>query len=262
MSYPLKNIFGEVVTTNLIKNVSTPSDYGGTLIHSHPQPDNNIDYKDPEEISKLNSYPGTLLCEITHPAIHYSGKDRFSKQYDTYYGFGDYKTCSLGINDVNKINVFTGDMYTQIYEIEGMYKAYDFNDDKSSLQSMQTVHYIPMESTINQYFDYGMNYRNTSNANLQSEAGEIKGVSTQDRPVHQYNLIYSDNGTSNDIYSPQSVIQSQNTYSQRICYSQMKTNGELLNNWNIFKPVDYIDVNPVYGELTDMFTVQDVLYFW
>lgn len=262
MSYSLKNVFGEVITTNLIKNASTPSDYGGTLIHSHPQPDNNIDYKDPEEISKLNSYPGTLLCEITHPAIHYSGKDRFSKQYDTYYGFGDYKTCSLGINDVNKINVFTGDMYTQIYEIEGMYKAYDFNDDKSSLQSMQTVHYIPMESTINQYFDYGMNYRNTSNANLQSEAGEIKGVSTQDRPVHQYNLIYSDNGTSNDIYSPQSIIQLQNTYSQRICYSQMKTNGELLNNWNIFKPVDYIDVNPVYGELTDMFTVQDVLYFW
>nr|DAE43059.1 MAG TPA: hypothetical protein [Crassvirales sp.]DAR56556.1 MAG TPA: hypothetical protein [Crassvirales sp.] len=42
----------------------------------------------------------------------------------------------------------------------------------------------------------------------------------------------------------------------------MKTNGELLNNWNIFKPVDYIDVNPVYGELTDMFTVQDTLYFW
>lgn len=262
MSYPLKNVFGEVITTNLIKNASIPSDYGGTLIHSHPQPGNNVDYKDPEEISKLNSYPGTLLCEITHPAIHYSGKDKFSKQYDTYYGFGDYKEIKDDNDAPKSIYVFTGDTYTQIYEIEGMYKAYDFNDDKSSLQSMQTIHYIPMESTINQYFDYGMNYRNTSNANLQSEAGEIKGVSTQDRPAHQYNLIYSDNGTSNDIYSPQSVIQSQNTYSQRICYSQMKTNGELLNNWNIFKPVDYIDVNPVYGELTDMFTVQDTLYFW
>lgn len=252
----LDNIFGEVLTTNRIKQ---KEDKGHILIIPHTQPDNSINYKDPEEVSKLNSYPGTLLCEITHPAIHYSGKDRFSKQYDTYYGFGDYKEI-----DRSNISmyVFTGDTYTQIYEIEGMYKAYDFNDDKSSLQSMQTVHYIPMESTINQYFDYGMNYRNTSNANLQSEAGEIKGVSTQDRPVHQYNLIYSDNGTSNDIYSPQSVIQSQNTYSQRICYSQMKTNGELLNNWNIFKPVDYIDVNPVYGELTDMFTVQDTLYFW
>ena len=251
----LNNIFGEVLTTNRIKQ----EDKGHVLIKSHTEPSSSIDYKDPEEVSKLNSYPGTLLCEITHPAIHYSGKDKFSKQYDTYYGFGDYKEI-----DRSNISmyVFTGDTYTQIYEIEGMYKAYDFNDDKSSLQSMQTVHYIPMESTINQYFDYGMNYRNTSNANLQLEAGEIKGVFTQDRPVHQYNLIYSDNGTSNDIYSPQSVIQSQNTYSQRICYSQMKTNGELLNNWNIFKPVDYIDVNPVYGELTDMFTVQDTLYFW
>lgn len=254
----LNNIFGEVLTTNRIKQ----EDKGHVLIKSHTEPDSSTAYQDPEEVSKLNSYPGTLLCEITHPAIHYSGKDKFSKQYDTYYGFGDYKEIKDDDNTPKSIYVFTGDTYTQIYEIEGMYKAYDFNDDKSSLQSMQTVHYIPMESTINQYFDYGMNYRNTSNANLQSEAGEIKGVSTQDRPVHQYNLIYSDNGTSNDIYSPQSVIQSQNTYSQRICYSQMKTNGELLNNWNIFKPVDYIDVNPVYGELTDMFTVQDVLYFW
>lgn len=254
----LNNIFGEVLTTNRIDNLT----HGNILIESHTEPDDKKNYKDPEEVSNLNIYPGTLLCEITHPAIHYSGKDKFSKQYDTYYGFGDYKEIKNDANTPKSMYVFTGDMYTQIYEIEGMYKAYDFNDDKSSLQSMQTVHYIPMESTINQYFDYGMNYRNTSNANLQSEAGEIKGVSTQDRPVHQYNLIYSDNGTSNDIYSPQSVIQLQNTYSQRICYSQMKTNGELLNNWNVFKPVDYIDVNPVYGELTDMFTVQDVLYFW
>lgn len=257
VSHSLKYIFGEVITTNFIGDMYIPNNLGGTLI---PSSDPQVNSKDPEEISKLNSYPGTLLCEITHPAIHYSGKDMSSKQYDTYYGFGDYKAYSS--DGVNKINVFTGDVYTQIYEIEGMYKAYDFNDDKSSLQSMQTIHYIPMESTINQYFDYGMNYRNTNNANLQAEAGEIKGVTSQDKPVHQYNLIYSDNGTSNDLYSPQSTTYLQNTYTQRICYSQLKTNGELLNNWNIFKPVDYIDVNPVYGELTDLFTTQDTLYFW
>lgn len=256
-SHSLKYIFGEVITTNPITNYYSPSALGGILI---PSFDPQVNSKDPEEVSKLNSYPGTLLCEITHPAIHYSGKDMSSKQYDTYYGFGDYKAYSS--DGVNKINVFTGDTYTQIYEIEGMYKAYDFNDDKSSLQSMQTIHYIPMESTINQYFDYGMNYRNTNNANLQAEAGEIKGVASQDRPVHQYNLIYSDNGTSNDLYSPQSTERLENNYSQRICYSQLKTNGELLNSWNIFKPVDYIDVNPVYGELTDLFTTQDTLYFW
>lgn len=261
----LNNIFGEVLTTNYTGNrtADNPDEYsiGGSVINSWTTELINGG-KDPIDFAKLSDNPGTLLCEIIHPAIHYSGKDMSSKQYDTYYGFGDYKTCSLGEKDTNKISVFTGDMYTQIYEIEGMYKAYDFNDDKSSLQSMQTIHYIPMESTINQYFDYGMNYRNTNNANLQAEAGEIKGVASQDRPVHQYNLIYSDNGTSNDLYSPQSTTYLQNTYSQRIYYSQLKTNGELLNSWNIFKPVDYIDVNPIYGELTDLFTTQDTLYFW
>lgn len=253
----LNNIFGEVLTVN---NIAGRNTVGGSVIAYREGYENSG--KDPIDVAGLYDYPGTLLCEITHPAVHYSGKDMSSKQYDTYYGFGDYKTCSLKENNINKINVFTGDTYTQIYEIEGMYKAYDFNDDKSSLQSMQTIHYIPMESTINQYFDYGMNYRNTNNANLQTEPGEIKGVTSQDRPVHQYNLIYSDNGTSNDLYSPQSTTHLQNTYTQRICYSQLKTNGELLNSWNIFKPVDYIDVNPVYGELTDLFTTQDTLYFW
>lgn len=253
----LNNIFGEVLTIN---NIAGRNTVGGSVIAYREGYENSG--KDPIDVAGLYDYPGTLLCEITHPAIHYSGKDMSSKQYDTYYGFGDYKAYSLEDNAVNKINVFTGDVYTQIYEIEGMYKAYDFNDDKSSLQSMQTIHYIPMESTINQYFDYGMNYRNTNNANLQAEPGEIKGVTSQDRPVHQYNLIYSDNGTSNDLYSPQSIERLENNYSQRICYSQLKTNGELLNSWNIFKPVDYIDVNSTYGELTDMLTAQDTLYFW
>ena len=251
----LNNIFGEVLTIN---NIAGRNTVGGSVIAYREGYENSG--KDPIDVAGLYDYPGTLLCEITHPAIHYSGKDMSSKQYDTYYGFGDYKAYSS--DGINKINVFTGDTYTQIYEIEGMYKAYDFNDDKSSLQSMQTIHYIPMESTINQYFDYGMNYRNTNNANLQAEPGEIKGVTSQDRPIHQYNLIYSDNGTSNDLYSPQSTTRLQNIYTQRICYSQLKTNGELLNSWNIFKPVDYIDVNPVYGELTDLFTTQDTLYFW
>ena len=126
----LNNIFGEVLTTNLIKNQNQET-HGNTLIASHDEPSSSTYYQDPEIVSKLNSYPGTLLCEITHPAIHYSGKDRFSKQYDTYYGFGDYKEINEDNDSPKSIYVFTGDTYTQIYEIEGMYKAYDFNDDKS-----------------------------------------------------------------------------------------------------------------------------------
>jgi hypothetical protein len=58
-----------------------------------------------------------------------------------------------------------------------------------------------METNINTYFDYGMNYRNTNNANLQLEPGTITGITSQDRPLNQYNAIYSDNNTSNNIYN-------------------------------------------------------------
>uniref|UniRef100_A0AAU8B9W2 Uncharacterized protein n=1 Tax=Dulem virus 42 TaxID=3145760 RepID=A0AAU8B9W2_9CAUD len=41
-----------------------------------------------------------------------------------------------------------------------------------------------METKINTFFDYGMNYRNTSSPNLQLEPGEITGVCSQDRPLN------------------------------------------------------------------------------
>jgi hypothetical protein len=44
-----------------------------------------------------------------------------------------------------------------------------------------------MESKVNTFFDYGMNLLNTDSANLIIEPGSIDGITTQDRPVHQYN---------------------------------------------------------------------------
>jgi hypothetical protein len=44
-----------------------------------------------------------------------------------------------------------------------------------------------MESKVNTFFDYGMNLLNTNSSNLLIEPGSIDGVTTQDRPAHQYN---------------------------------------------------------------------------
>jgi len=111
-------------------------------------------------------------------------------------------------------------------------------------------------------FDYGMNYRNTHNPNLQLEPGSIKGLISQDRPINQYNLIYSDNNTSNNIYNTDTNREVQDIYNQRVFYSQLKTNGENIDNWQIFKAANFIDTNAKYGEITDLYTVRDVLYYW
>lgn len=200
---------------------------------------------------------GTLLCNIQHEASQFSGLTSEDKKYDVYYGFGN-------TYDISKdCEVFDGDIYVQNCELVGAFKAYDFNDDKDSLPSMQTVFHIPMETNINTYFDYGMNYHNTHNANLQLEPGTITGITSQDRPLNQYNAIYSDNNTSNNIYNTDSDKKDKNKqFKQRIFYSQLKTNGENIDNWQIFKASNFIDVDTKYGDITDLLTIKDTLYFW
>ena len=107
-----------------------------------------------------------------------------------------------------------------------------------------------------------MNYRNTQSPNLQLEPGEITGISSQDRPLNQYNPIYSDNNISNDIYTAQSEEEDSNIYTQRIYYSQLKTDGEPIDNWGDFRALNYIDTDSRYGKITHLMTNNDILYFW
>ncbi|MEE3484900.1 MAG: hypothetical protein VZQ98_11340 [Bacteroidales bacterium] len=96
--------------------------------------------------------------------------------------------------------MFDGDIYITPHEFTTEFKTYHFQS-VDTLQSTQITNYIPLESKVNTYFDYGMNLLNTNSANLMYEPGSIDGVTTQERPLHQYNMIYSDNDASNDVFT-------------------------------------------------------------
>lgn len=212
--------------------------------------------------SENNNVPfGTLLCNIQHTAKQFSGTTEEEHQYDIYYGFGNYVYVGEG-GGISKNVVFDGDTYVDVQELYGQFKAYDFNDFRNQLQSAQIIYYIPMESKINWRFDYGHNKRNTSSKNLQLEPGEITGITTQERPIRQYNSIYSDNNTSCSMFNTQPLDKNINVYNQRIFYSNLKTNGENIDSWQIFKPINFIDCNSKFGPITDLYTFKDTLYMW
>jgi hypothetical protein len=85
--------------------------------------------------------------------------------YTPYYGFGNYHALPQTVNEnqprVGKAIVFDGDAYTTMCEFVTMFKAYDFKSLNDNIISNQYICRAPMESTVNTYFDYGMNYRNT-----------------------------------------------------------------------------------------------------
>lgn len=217
-------------------------------------------YVDEQDTLDATVSLSTHLCDIIHTAQQFSGQSYEQHKYDTYYGFGNYFTCNGETS--SHCRVFDGEWYIQACEFVSQYKAYDFVDDRSSLQAIQVVNYLPMETKINTYFDYGMCYRNTQSANILREAGEITGITTQDRPEHQYNLIYSDNDSSNNLYNSSFEEEPETKFAQRTFYSELKTNGENIDNWTIFKAANFIDVDSQYGSLTDLYTDKDQLYFW
>lgn len=205
---------------------------------------------------------GTVIANISHNRLEYND------QYTPYYGFGNFFEFDKNPGDSEygqkTCIVFDGDIYITPAEFTNMFKTYDFNDQQNNLISGQVVYYIPLESRINTFFDYGMNYRNTSSTNLMLEPGEITGIATQARPLHQYNMIYSENNSSIDVFTPHVKDDEdiENHLSHRICYSQLKIDGENIDNWQIFRPADYIDTDSKYAEITHLLTSDNILYYW
>lgn len=200
---------------------------------------------------------GTWVCNIIHTATNFAGMTKQEKFYDSYLSFGNIGDIRSGSQCV-----FDGDTYILPCEFTSCFKTYNNNAVSSTLNSQQFVYYIPMETKINVCFDYGKNYRNTVNPNLQLEEGDMEGVASQDRPLHQYNYIYSDNNNSIREYMA-SIDEDEITHIEhRIIYSEPKTNGEQIDSWNTFKAANFIDADSHYGKITYLFTVKDIIHFW
>ena len=212
----------------------------------------------------------TYVCNITHTA-QLSNVE--SDEQVQYYGFGNFFQIKYNkqLNKYSVVNgnsisdymtVFDGDIYITPHEIQTMYKAYDFNS-RDSLQSMQVINYIPLESKINTFFDYGANYLNTESTNILYDGGAIDGITSQERPAHQYNMIYSSNDVSNDIFTLISNDANEtNDFPYRTYFSEPKINGEFIDNFNIFKAASFIDVDNKHGEITELLTDKNNLYYW
>lgn len=213
------------------------------------------------ESNTSNEITGNIVT-LQHDAVQYAGTSKEDHQYDIYYGFGNY--CKLhedGEYMTGSIDIFDGDVYEMPCELIHKYKVYNTNSTQE-LPTEQIITYVMMETEMNTYFNYGNNYRNTSNSNIQPEPGYVEGYFSQDKPDTLYNTIYSDNNISNDVYNAQSIEKNINTFTQRTYYSDLKTNGENIDSWQTFKPLNYIDVDSRYGQVTNLLSNKDLLYYW
>lgn len=189
--------------------------------------------------------------------VPYGGNNNDSKKYSTYYSFGNYKQYNAD-NGIS-IDVYDGDCYNCMF----IYNAAQVTNTVKPVTQFPVFYSVPVQSSIDLRAACGDLYPHIqNNAYLaQDEPSQLYGY-TQTKPAYLYDTAYNSLASAMPhTYIERTSIDT-SKYDTRVVSSQQKINGEHIDNWQIFKSADFIDVDTRYGQLTNIRLFKDTLIFW
>ena len=207
---------------------------------------------------------GTFLCNIRQTVTPYGGSDNQAKKLSSYYSYGDY--FKNDPQNVSTHDVFDGDCFIAPMEYSSMHKCYD--PVLKNTITLSVVYAIPVETNINLNLEHGYTFSDNCEidgiTNIQIEASNVNNKFNQNAPMYQYNTAYSSQPTAK-VFTPSLVDEQDkdddvNDY--RVFYSNPKSNKETIDNWLKFQPLNYLDVDTRYGQITGLRTFHNSLVFW
>lgn len=209
---------------------------------------------------------GTYLCNIKHNVFPYGGSSYTDRQLSNYYSYGDYHI--IGKTSQQQISVFDGDCFIEPLEYTSMHKWYSKTKSLIYAPTFSIMYSIPVETNINlalsDGFEFSRNYKQNNVTNLQSEPANVNGLLIQEDPEYSYNSVYSQNPTSKVFAADSENLyeSSIDNFDYRIFYSQRKDNNERRDNWLVFMPANFLDVDTRYGSITQLKKFHNNLLFW
>lgn len=215
-------------------------------------------------LSQTFNYVNTsYIANIKRQIIPYNGNTYISRQNSIYI------TCGIAkqVKDTTAI-YFGGDTYLNIFDYLNTASCQKSNDpkDQKALR-MNTVCYIPLESIVNTNLFSSDSYHTTAYGNsgnnlIQNEPVVLGNGYAQEKPLYEYNPVYSAVSGAKQ-YVPKSIYSVDDLLNQcRIVVSEAKVNNEITNSWTKFKFANYIDVDSQYGQITNLKTFNDKLFYW
>lgn len=221
------------------------------------RPSVHSDYKQP-----------LIVVDVIKHTIPYGGYSKHSINSSTFYSYGD--VCELDGSSVKTINISSGDSYPGLFTYVSSHQWYA-PEIWDILCTASGITMVPVESSIDLRAQCGHIYDPTKLNSwlIQNDPSNVfvfRNKTTyqyiQDKPAYTYNTAYGCQPTlvalgineEKDIYSP--------NFNTRIHYSEPKTNGEDIDNWLAYKPINYIDVDSRYGDITELRLFKEHLMFW
>lgn len=206
-----------------------------------------------------NNVAPVTVANLIKNANPYGGPQSWEHNSPDYYSYGDY-VKNTGTTD---INVFDGDCYPGIFVYHSQH-AFD-NSVLINANKGTVIYYVPIESDIDLTATHGDLYtrkKNTAKSYyVQDTPITIDGY-VQEKPAYLYNTAYNQQPDILSFSTANYTRIDDGKFDYRVHHSDLKTNNERIDNWAVFKAVNFIDVDTRYGEITNMRLFKDKLLYW
>lgn len=207
---------------------------------------------------------GTFICNIRRSVVPYGGNSLEDRKLSSYYSYGDF--FRKNDSQTSTCNVFNGDCFIAPMEYASMHKCYSARLRHTI--TLSVVYAIPLETNINLALTHGYelsrNYEEPGVTNIQIEASNVDNKFSQPKAMYQYNTVYSQQPIVK-VFTPDSTDaadRNDDNNDYRVFYSNPKSNKETFDNWLKFQPLNYLDVDTRYGQITGLRTFHNDLVFW
>ena len=283
-----KNIFNGITRDyfyqNKVGNAGLPMTVNNTFSSTTPAPA-PIGLKEPRVLDGPGDYMISYERELVK---QYGGNDYVARTINTYEEVLTVDKNAF-TSSVAVIQCFRGDAYVGLYDAVNynyyfeQYPGYDpAIDSKKSLAEI-----FPAEAPFNFNLREGKHFAISQNvADLNNTEKAIKrklrrakrkakrlGIDMNvamdfiipKRFLYDeftYDAVYHQSKSFKKYYPKPAIDISTTTTTNRIWRSQPKIDGELIDSWRVFKPVDYIEVEGVYGPINNLITFRDQLLFY
>lgn len=213
--------------------------------------------------TKIEDFCTAIIANVKQQVIPYGGNTYISRQNSVYNSCGCFNTVS------NKsVYCFGGDTYLGVLDyLNTSVIQLEKDPEKQTESRLCCVNYIPLESNVNLNLRSDDSYhRIASGLNgpnlVQNEPIALPNGYVQKKPYYEYNTVYSSTSGSKQ-YVPKTIYSVDKQMNQnRIVVSELKTNNEMTDSWTKFKFANYLDVDSEYGQITNLKSFNNKLFYW
>lgn len=217
--------------------------------------DNTAEYR-----TKDYTLAPITVANVIKQCYPYGGYTSSAINNSQYYSFGDY-VRNTGAD--SSITVRSGDGYVGLFRYNA---AHVWNTAQEQYAvKMSTVYIVPIQSDVDLNAQHGEYYRSslTNGFAIQDKTAAIAEYNyIQEKDCYMYNSAYNQEPTIKPHSTQQYTDADTNNYDVRIHNSRVKSINEHIDNWLYFGPIDYIEADSKYGQLTQLDVFKDVFLFW